>query len=82
MIVSMKLPKSISQAIEEAEKNHASYCDYPCFSRGDVVVVLLRDLLPLEDWKEFKAEFGNVSWDHLINAANFVERMLKGEENL
>jgi hypothetical protein len=83
-VISLHLPENsvLLQALEEAEKEHKKYCDYPCFVLGDILFVLLRDegYISLSEWEAFREEFGNRSFEHLLGAANYVRRVF--EENL
>jgi hypothetical protein len=74
----------LAQAIEGVMEEHRKYCGYPCFTEGDIVFCILRreGYVPINEWEAFKSEFGNVSFEHLLDASNEVERWIKGEENL
>ena len=58
------------QKFMRMQKRHSRYCDYPCFTEDDVVKMFAITHLTGEEWQkawdDFKASFGNVSWDHFI----------------
>jgi hypothetical protein len=78
--IHLYLPENscLLKGLKEAFENHRSYCDSCCFVEGDIIFVLLREggYIPLDDWETFKSEFGNVSFQHLLSAANVARRAL------
>jgi hypothetical protein len=85
-VINLLLPENstLLRILQEAEKEHRAYCNYPCFVTSDIIYVLLRDegYITSEEWEEFKTEFGNKSFEHLLEAANFVRRKVNVGEDL
>jgi len=58
------------QKFTEMQKRHAAYCSFPCFTEDDVIRMFAISHLEGEEWQQawddFKASFGNVSWNHFI----------------